>query len=60
MDGTPNGAVVRRCLCIQSAKNIGLTTTLVDTIEAEFRLLELIEAERQQRVMNGESGSGSR
>jgi hypothetical protein len=26
----------------------------------EFRVLELIEAERQERVMNGESGSGSR
>ena len=35
--------LVRQCFRILSAKNIGLTTTLVDTTKEEFRVLELIE-----------------
>ena len=41
---TPNGGLVRRCFRILSAKNIGLTITLADITEEEFRVLELIEA----------------
>jgi hypothetical protein len=41
---TPNGALVRRCFRILNAKSIGLTITLADITEEEFRVLELIEA----------------
>jgi hypothetical protein len=43
---TPNGALVRRCFRILNATSIGLTITLADITEEEFRILELIEAER--------------
>jgi hypothetical protein len=43
---TPNGGLVRRCFRILSAKNIGLTITLADITEEEFRVLELIDAAR--------------
>ncbi len=46
---TPNGAIVRRCFRIFNAKNVGLTITLADITEEEFRVLELIEAERQEK-----------
>jgi hypothetical protein len=55
---TPNGALVRRCFRILNAKNIGLTLTLADITEEEFRVLELIEAERQERVMEDEDRVG--
>ena len=45
---TPNGALVRRCFRLLNAKGIGLTITLGDITEEEFRVLELIEAERSQ------------
>ena len=51
---TPNGALVRRCFRILNAKSIGLTITLADITEEEFRVLELIEAERQKQVSSGE------
>ena len=44
-----------RCSRILNAKNIGLTITLADITEEEFRVLELIEAERQE----GAAGIGS-
>ena len=47
---TPNGALVRRCFRILNAKSIGLTITLADITEEEFRVLELIEAERQELI----------
>ena len=47
---TPNGALVRRCFRILNAKSIGLTITLADITEEEFRVLELIEAERQEQI----------
>ena len=53
---TPNGGLVRRCFRILSAKNIGLTITLADITEEEFRVLELIEAERQERINSGDGG----
>jgi len=58
---TPNGALVRRCFRILNAKSIGLTITLTDITEEEFRVLELIEAGRQEQLKNGDGGAhGSR
>jgi hypothetical protein len=54
---TRNGAVVRRCFRILNAKSIGLTITLADVTEEEFRVLELIEAERQERTAVEDSGA---
>jgi len=34
---TPNGVLVRRCFRILNAKSIGLTITLADITEEEFR-----------------------
>jgi hypothetical protein len=56
---TPNGALVRRCFRILNAKSIGLTITLADITEEEFRVLELIEAERQDQVKGGIRALGS-
>jgi hypothetical protein len=50
---TPNGGLVRRCFRILSAKNIGLTITLADITEEEFRVLELIQVERAERIGGG-------
>ena len=46
---TPNGVLVRRCFRILNAKGIGLTITLADITEEEFRVLELVEVERQEQ-----------
>jgi hypothetical protein len=54
---TPNGALVRRCFRIPNAKSIGLTITLADITEEEFRVLELIEAERQAQIKTGDGGA---
>ncbi len=54
---TPNGGLVRRCFRILSAKNIGLTITLADITEEEFRVLELIEAERQEQIKGADGGN---
>jgi hypothetical protein len=56
---TPNGALVRRCFRILNAKNIGLTITLADITEEESRVLELIEAERQEQFKNGDGNDKS-
>jgi hypothetical protein len=56
---TPNGGLVRRCFRILSAKNIGLTITLADITEEEFRVLELIEVERQEQINSGGGGNRS-
>ena len=47
---TPNGILVRRCFRIINAKALGLTITLADITEEEFRVLEFIEAERQEQA----------
>jgi hypothetical protein len=58
---SPNGALVRRCFRILNAKSIGLTITLADIMEEEFRVLELIEAERREQSKSGDGGAqGSR
>jgi hypothetical protein len=54
---TPNGTLVRRCFRILNAKSIGFTITLADITEEEFRVLELIEAERQEQFRNGDGGN---
>jgi hypothetical protein len=54
---SPNGALVRRCFRILNAKSIGLTITLTDLTEEEFRVLELIEAERQEQIKGGDGGN---
>jgi hypothetical protein len=56
---TPNGALVRRCFRILNAKALGLTITLADITEEEFRVLELIEVERQQHAADGDKASNS-
>ena len=47
---TPNGILVRRCFRLLNAKALGLTITLADITEEEFRAMELIEAERQEQT----------
>ena len=47
---SPNGVLVRRCFRILNAKAMGLTITLADITEEEFRVMELIETERQEQV----------
>ena len=42
---------------VLSAKNIGLTIAPADITEEEFRVLELIEAERQEQIGTGSIGS---
>jgi len=49
---TPSGTLVRRCFRILNAKSIWLTITLADSTEEEFRVLEMIEAERQEQTRN--------
>jgi hypothetical protein len=47
---TPNGVLVRRCFRILNAKAMGLTIMLADITEEEFRVLELIDTERQEQI----------
>jgi hypothetical protein len=56
---TGNGALVRRCFRIRAAKDLGLTITLADVTEEEFRTLELIEAERGEQSKEEDSGAKS-
>ena len=51
---------MRRCFRLLNAKNIGLTITLADITEEEFRVLELIEAERQEQIRSGDAAAGVR
>jgi hypothetical protein len=53
--GKPSGALVRRCFRILNAKSLGLAITPDDITEEEFRVLELIEAERQDHMRCGEA-----
>lgn len=54
---SPDGILVQRCFRILNAKNIGVTITLADITEEEFRVLELVEAERQEQYKNGDDGA---
>jgi hypothetical protein len=48
-------ALERRCFRILNAKSFGVTITLADITEEEFRVLELIETERQEQIKTGDS-----
>ena len=56
---TPNGVLVRRCFRLLNAKAIGLTITLDDITEEEFRAMELIEAVRQEQAADEDKDSKS-
>ena len=47
---TPNGILVRRSFRLLNAKVLGLTITLDDITEEEFRVMELIDAEQKEHV----------
>jgi hypothetical protein len=47
---SPNGILVRRCFRLLNAKAIGLTITLSDITEEEFRVMELIDIEQKEYV----------
>jgi len=47
---SPNGILVRRCFRLLNAKTIGLTITLQDITEEEFRVMELIDSEQKEYV----------
>jgi hypothetical protein len=47
---SPNGILVRRCFRLLNAKAIGLTITLQDITEEEFRVMELIDSEQKEHV----------
>ena len=47
---TPQGVVVRRCFRWLNAKAMGVTITLADLTEEEFRVMEAIETERQEQA----------
>ena len=50
---TPHGVLVRRCFRILGAKAMGITITLSDVTEEEFRAMEMIEAARQEITASG-------
>ena len=54
---TPNGVLVRRCFRILNTKAMGLTVTLADITEEEFRTLESIEAARQEQISSEDNGA---
>lgn len=56
---SPNGALVRRCFRILKAKDMGLTITLSDVTEEEFRGLELIDGSRQNLASLEDQGAKS-
>jgi hypothetical protein len=56
---TPVGALVRRCFRLLNAKTMGLTITMADITEEEFRVLELIEAERQEQIRGEDNNAQS-
>ena len=41
---------MRRCFRLLNARTIGLTITLNDITEEEFRVMELIDAEQKEHV----------
>ena len=47
---TPNGILVRRSFRLFNAKTLGLTITLEDITEQEFRTMELIDVEQKEHV----------
>jgi hypothetical protein len=47
---SPNGILVRRCFRLLNAKAFGLTITLADITEEEFRVMELIDTEQKEHI----------
>jgi len=47
---TPNGILVRRSFRLLNAKTLGLTITLDDVTEEEFRVMELIDVAQKEHV----------
>lgn len=47
---TPNGVLVRRAFRLLNAKGLGITITLEDVTEEEFRVMELIDSEQKEHV----------
>lgn len=56
---TPNGVLVRRAFRLLNAKGIGLTITLEDVTEEEFRVMELIDTEQKEFVAAEDRGAQS-
>jgi hypothetical protein len=47
---TPNGILVRRSFRLFNAKTIGLSITLDDITEEEFRVMEMIDVEQKEHI----------
>ena len=47
MDST-HGALIRRCFRLLNAKTMGLSVTMADITEEEFRVMELIDSTRHE------------
>ena len=54
---TFNGMLVRRCFRLLNAKALGVTITLADLTEEEFRVMELIDAVRQEQDADEDKGA---
>ena len=56
---TPNCILVRRCFRLLNAKSMGLAITLADITEEELRVMELIEAEKQEQAADKDQDAKS-
>jgi hypothetical protein len=56
---TSNGVLVRRCFRLLNAKALGLAITLADITEEELRVMELIEAEKQEQTADEDKDAKS-
>lgn len=56
---TPNGVLVRQCFRLMNAKTMGITITLADITEQEFRVMELIDSEKGRVDEDGDQGAKS-
>ena len=56
---TPTGILVRRCFRLLNAKSMGLAITLNDITEEELRVMELIEAEKQEQAVDEDKDAKS-
>jgi hypothetical protein len=56
---TPNGILVRRAFRLLNAKTMGLTITLADVTEEEFRVMEVIDSEQKDYVAAEDRGAQS-
>jgi len=54
-----SGILVRRCFRLLGAKALGLTITLADITEEEFRVMEVIEEERTVKIEHEDSNAQS-